>query len=76
MSFLDACLPLFGDVHWVLDFIADGCVQSVIGALKGATSTSNRGTGYIISHRSWTIVVETWIVRTLVPAWSPVILYV
>ena len=65
-------LPLFGDVHRVLDFIADGRVQSIIGALKGATSTSYGGAGYIVSHRTRTIIVEKGVVRTLVPAWCPV----
>ncbi len=47
-------------------------MQSVVGALEGAASTSYGGPGYVIGHRSRTVVVETWVVRTLVSAWCPV----
>lgn len=64
---------MLGDVHGILDFIADGRVQSIVGALKGASSASNGGAGYVISHRSRAIVVEKWVIRTLVTAGCPVL---
>lgn len=59
-------LPLFGDVYWILDFVADGRVEGVVGASEGTTTTSYRGTGNVIGRRSRTVVQETRVVRILV----------
>ena len=72
INYAISCLPLLGDVHWVLDFIADGRMQCIVGALEGAASTSYRGAGYVVCHGTGTVVVEKWVVRTLVPARRPV----